>query len=176
MLLRNVRSVVITPTSQAPSLQVVNKCKKDITDRARQRKLNVQLVKLEVVATQPAKIVTLGCIKTHQAIQHAITVQVVSATKLPVRLGAMLYPPAPTAGMVRFKNVHRVITAKEKQTTKPPACKASTQQHPDPFHASTVQQVNMQHSMLLLLVNRATKIFTKRILVTTHAVNVQQGL
>ena len=116
------------PISQNPSLQVVNKYKKDIIDLAQPQKLSVQLVKLEVVVTQRVRVATLGCIKMHQAIQHVLSVQVVLATKLPVLPDAMLYLPDPIVGVAKFKNVHRVTTAKEKQKTKQLVSQDVTQQ------------------------------------------------
>ena len=175
MLLSNVQNAVIMSTSQTPSLRVVNKYKKDITARVPPRKSSALLVKLEVVATQRVKTVQLGCIKIYQAIQYVLLVHLVLATKLPVQLDAMLSLLVPTLGMAKSENVHRVITAKEKQKTKQLVSLASTQQLKDLLHASTVQQVNMQHSRPLLLVNRAIETFIKKIRVTTHAVDVQQG-
>ena len=110
------------------NLPVVNKCKKDITDLVQPQKSSVQLVKLEVAATKRVKIAKLDCIKTHQATQHVLSVQVVLATKAKVQPGAMLFLPAPTDGMAKSKNVHRVITAKEKQKTKQLVLSASMQQ------------------------------------------------
>ena len=137
------------PSNVNPNLPVVNKCKKDITDRVPPRKSSALLVKLEVVATQPVKVVQLDCTKTHQAIRHALRVHLVLPTKVKVLLDAMPYLPVPTAGMATFKNVHRVTTARVKQKTKQLVSQACMQQWKDPLHASTVLPVSTQHSMLL---------------------------
>ena len=114
-------------TSPTPSLRVVNKYKKDITDRVQPQKSSVLLAKPEAAATKGAKIAKLDCIKMHPAIQPAINVQVGLATKLPVQPAAMLSHLAPTAGVAKFKNVHRDFTAKEKQLTKQFVSRACTQ-------------------------------------------------
>ena len=74
----------------------------------------------------------------------------------------MLSPPAPTAGMAKFKNVHRVTTAKEKQKTKQLASKASTQQYLDLFHASTALPASTLHSMLQSHVQNAVTMPTSQ--------------
>ena len=77
------------PTNRNPMLRNAFQCKKGSTNRVPQPKSNVRRVKLEVVATQHVKIVTLGYTKTCPATPRALNAQLALATKPNVRQHAM---------------------------------------------------------------------------------------
>ena len=95
------------PSNLHPNLPVVNKCKKDTTNRDQQLKSSALLEKLAVVATLLASIVFKAFTKTFQEILRVMNVQVGLSMKIGELQGATQYRQVRTIGMAPLESAKR---------------------------------------------------------------------